>query len=95
MFRLVETIYVARDRSTDRDSSNAGCSAAEVDPDMNIMKDGVIFPKWHWALRWNRVPHAYGLGIWIPDRAIFPDRVIIGFGVILTLEWMRKSTTPA
>lgn len=56
---------------------------------MKLCTDGVIMPWCKRALRWRRIRHAYGLGIWIPDREQFPNRLILGIGIIVTLEWIR------
>ncbi len=54
---------------------------------MKLTMNGVMIPAFRWALRWRIVHHAYGVGIWFPDRAMFPDRLILGLGIIFTLEW--------
>lgn len=56
---------------------------------MKLCTDGMILPWCKRAIRWRRVPHAYGIGIWMPDYERFPDRLILGIGIIITLEWKK------
>lgn len=56
---------------------------------MKLSADGVILPWCKQVIRWRLIPHAYGIGIWVPDYERFPDRLILGIGIIVTLEWKR------
>lgn len=54
---------------------------------MKLTMNGVMIPAFRWALRWRVVRHAYGVGLWVPDRAMFPNRLILGLWIVFTLEW--------
>ena len=56
---------------------------------MKLCADGVILSWCKRAIRWRWIKHAYGVGIWVPDYEKFPDRLILGIGIIITLEWKR------
>ena len=57
---------------------------------MKLYADGIGFPYFKKALRFGRIRHAYGVGVWFPDYRMFPDRVIIGIGIIITIEWIKQ-----
>ncbi len=57
---------------------------------MKIYTDRIGFPLFKKAIRFERIRHAYGVGVWFPDYRIFPKQVIIGIGIIITIEWIKQ-----
>jgi hypothetical protein len=57
---------------------------------MNIYADRIVFPLFKRAIRFERIRHAYGVGVWFPEYRIFPNRIIIGIGIIITIEWIKQ-----